>query len=106
MGWVELAVVEVRCDVCGQVAVGDEDARWFTDRAVARDILAGLGWMFTADAVRCADCVQAAACALVGHDPGEWVDRAYEWYVGRTRACSACGFVEAEPMLPVGAGGG
>ena len=106
MGWVELSVVEVRCDVCDKVGVDDEDARWFTDQTAARKILTGYGWLFTGGTVRCEDCVQASACELVGHDWEGWVDQAWPWYIGRTRKCSACGRVEANPPILAGGVGG
>jgi hypothetical protein len=105
MGFLDVAVVEVRCDACGQVGVDDEDARWFTGRDAAQKILAGFGWMFANDAVTCEGCVQKAACTLVGHDWGEWTDRTYAWYVGRTRTCRACDTTEGDPPLPADCGG-
>ncbi len=106
MGFVDVRAVEVRCDTCGRVAVGDDGARLFTGRRSAREILAGHRWVFTADRITCDGCIQKAACTLVGHTWADWIDRVFDGYVGRTRTCVMCEDTEAEPPLPAHAGDG
>lgn len=110
MTWKTLTVIEARCDTCGQKAIDDDNAFWYQDRQTAREALAGHGWTFTGPGggtATCHDCVQMtarevrrAACEIVGHTWGTWVDRVYSSWIGRTRTCPDCDTTEYDPPLP------
>lgn len=91
---------EAECDECGRGFGREEDeTAHYQDRASLDRALASSDWTVTGVRVLCSECETSIACALVGHQWGDWDPFDAPGYRGRVRYCDPCGLPEYDPPI-------